>query len=288
VHSWGPSRPLAVTLVFLGLAAVATGFGFAVVPPLINQITSVVHHLPGYLTDLENNRRIHRLDARFHILNKAQKYVQSGDLAKTLAGRVLIAGTALASTVFDGLTVLILTLYFMAYLDDITRFGQRLVPRSRRDRAQTMSVAITKQLGEYVAGNLFVALVAGLVTVVWLAVIGAPFPIALAFVVALLDVVPLIGAAIAAIIVSVIVLIGSTPAGIATIVFFILYQLAENYVLIPRLFPSRVRINPAATIIGALAGATLLGVIGFLLAIPLVATIALVLRDVVIPRQRKR
>ena len=82
--------------------------------------------------------------------------------------------------------------------------------------------------------------------------------------------------------------IDSIPAGIATIVFFVLYQLGENYVLVPRLFRTRVTINPAATIIGALAGATLLGVVGFLIAIPLVAVIDLVLRDVVIPRQRER
>jgi predicted PurR-regulated permease PerM len=88
--------------------------------------------------------------------------------------------------------------------------------------------------------------------------------------------------------VSTIVAIDSIPLGIATIVFFIAYQLGENYVLVPRLFPTRVNINPAATIIGALAGATLLGVVGFLIAIPLVAVIDLVLRDVVIPRQRRR
>ena len=151
-----------------------------------------------------------------------------------------------------------------------------------------MSTKITRQLGEYVAGNLLVALIAGAVTLVWLAIIGAPTPVALAFVVALLDVIPLVGAAIAATIVVTIVSINSVPAGIATIVFFVLYQLGENYVLVPRLFRTRVTINPAATIIGALAGATLLGVVGFLIAIPLVAVIDLILREVVIPRQRSR
>jgi predicted PurR-regulated permease PerM len=215
-------------------------------------------------------------------------YVQSGDLTKTLAGSALTAGTALAATIFDGLTVLILTLYFMAYLDDIIEFGNRLVPRSRREGGREVGEKIARQLGVYVAGNLLVAAIAGAVTLVWLAIIGAPTPIALAFVVALLDVVPLIGATIGAAIVVTVVSIESIPAGIATVVFFIAYQLGENYVLIPRLFRTRITINPAATIIGALAGATLLGVAGFLLAIPLVAVIDLVLRDVIIPRQRTR
>ncbi len=288
VQGWGLRRPLAVTSVFLALAAVATGFGFAVVPPLVDQITNFSHHLPAYITDLQNNSRIRSLDKRSHVLEHLRSYLDSGDLAKTLAGRALTAGTALATTVFDGLTVLILTLYFMAYLDDIVDFGHRLVPRSHRDGVRTVSTKLTRQLGEYVAGNVLVALIAGAVTLVWLAIIGAPTPVALAFIVALLDVIPLVGAAIAATIVATIVSIESIPAGIATIVFFIVYQLAENYVLIPRLFRTRVTISPAATIIGALTGATLLGVVGFLIAIPLVAVIDLVLREVVIPRQRSR
>jgi predicted PurR-regulated permease PerM len=277
-----------VTIVFLGLLAVATGFGFAVVPPLVDQVTNFSHHLPGYITDLQNNNRIHHLDARLHVLDKVRKFIDSGDLAKSLAGRALTAGTALATTVFDGLTVLILTLYFMAYLDDIVEFAHRLVPRTRREGVREVSDKITRQLGEYVAGNVLVALIAGAVSLVWLTIINAPTPIALAFVVALLDVIPLVGAAAAAVIVTTVVSIHSVPAGIATVVFFVLYQLGENYVLVPRLFRTRVRINPAATIIGALAGATLLGVVGFLIAIPLVAVIDLVLRDVVIPRQRER
>jgi predicted PurR-regulated permease PerM len=288
VESWGLRRPLAVTVVFVALLAVATGFGFAVVPPLVDQITNFSHHVPTYITDLQNNSRIRKLDARTHVLDHIRSYVDSGDLAKTLAGSALSAGTALATTIFDGLTVLILTLYFMAYLDDIVDFAHRLVPRSHRDGVSVESTKITRQLGEYVAGNVVAAVIAGAVTLVWLAIIGAPTPIALAFVVALLDVIPLVGATIAATIVCTVIALDSIPAAIATVVFFVVYQLAENYVLIPRLFRARITISPAATIIGALVGATLLGVVGFLVAIPLVAVIDLVLRDVVIPRQRRR
>ena len=288
VQQLGLRRPLAVGVVFLCLAAAATGFGFAVVPPLVDQITNFVHNLPGYLSDLQHNPRVGRLDQRFHLINKIKSYVVSGDLVKTLAGNVLNAGTAVASTVFDGFTVLVLTLYFMAYLDHITAFGYRLAPRSRRQRAEQIGSKILAQVGEYVAGNLVLALIAGSFSLIWLAAIGAPVPIALAFVVAMLDVIPLIGATLAALVVSVIVLIASIPLGIATIAFFIVYQILENHLLVPRLFRNRVSISPVAPIVGALAGATLLGVIGFLLAIPLVATLDLILREVVVPRQRRR
>ncbi|MBV9594397.1 MAG: AI-2E family transporter [Actinobacteria bacterium] len=284
----GIRRSMAVALVFIGIAGVATAFGFLVVPPLVDQVTTFVHKVPGYLDDLQKNRRVNDLDQHVHLIDKMRSYVKSGQLVNLLAGNALSAGTAVASTIFDGVTILILTLYFMAYLDSITSFGYRLIPRSRRERAEVVGGKITAQLGEYVAGNLLVALIAGVITLLWLEAIGAPLPIALALVVALLDVIPLVGAAVAAIVVSTVVLISSIGAGIATIVFLIVYQLAENHILVPRLFRTRVRINPAATIIGALIGATLLGIYGFLLSIPLVASADLLIREIVIPRQRSR
>jgi predicted PurR-regulated permease PerM len=284
----GLGRGAAVGVVFLAIAAVGTGFGFAVVPPLVDQVTAFVHHLPTYLDDLQDNKRIASLDQRFHVIQKARDYVSSGGLLRREQGNVLQAGSAVASTIFNGVSVLILTLYFMAYFEEITAFGYRMVPRSRRARVEEIGTKITSQVGEYVAGNLAIALFAGLVAALWLWAIGAPFPIALAFVVALLDVVPLLGAAVAAVIICTVVLISSIPAGIATVVFFVVYQLIENYVLEPRVFPNRVRINPVVTILGALVGATLLGVIGFLLAIPLVAMADLIMREVLVPRQADR
>ena len=287
VQRLGLPRGLAVAVVFVVIAGVFTGFGFAVVPPLVDQTTSFVHKLPGYLTDLQHNRRIADLDRRFHVINRLRDYVQSGDLFRSFAGNVLSAGTAVATTIFEGLTVLVLTLYFMAYFDDIKTFAYGMAPGSRRGRATQIGTKITDQIGDYVAGNLILAFVAGLVSLLWLWAIGAPFPYALAFVIALLDVVPLIGAPVAITVVSVIVLIDSTAAGIATIAFLIAYQLVENFVVVPRLFTKMPRINPAATIIGAVAGAQLLGVIGFLLALPLVAVIDLILRELVVPRQAR-
>jgi predicted PurR-regulated permease PerM len=284
----GLARAASVAVVFLVVAGAFTGFGFAVVPPLVDQVTAFIHHLPGYLDDLQRNHRIADLDRRFHLIQKARDYVSSGGLLRREKNNVLQAGSTVATTVFDGVSVLILTLYFMAYFDEITEFAYRLVPRSRRTRAHEVGTKITAQIGEYVAGNLLMGLVAGLVSLLWLWATGAPYPIALAFVVALFDVVPLVGAAIAAVIVTTVVLITSIGWGIATLVFFIGYQIVENYLLEPRVFPNHVRINPVVTILGALVGATLLGVIGFLLVIPLVAAASLVLREVVVPRQADR
>jgi predicted PurR-regulated permease PerM len=288
VERTGVRRGLAVGAVFILITLVFVGFGFAVVPPLVDQTTQFVHNWPSYVNDLEHNHRVASLNRRFHILDRIQQYLQSGDLEKSLAGNVVSAGTAAATTIFEGFTVLILTLYFMAYLDEIRSFARRLAPRSRRERFTEISDRISAQLGDYVAGNLVLALIAGTVTLLWMWIVNAPFPFALAFVVALLDVIPLAGAPIAAIIATGVVLSSSTTAGIATGVFFVVYQLVENYVVTPRLLHNVPKVNPAATIIGALAGYTLLGVIGFIVAIPLVAVIDLWLHDIVIPRQTRR
>lgn len=284
----GLRRGFAVAVVFLGLAAAFTGFGFAVVPPLADQVSGFVHHLPDYLNDLEHNRRIADLDRRFHLIAKARDYVSSGGLLRREEYRIFSAGSTVATTIFQGVSVLVLTLYFMAYFEEITTFGYRLVPQSRRPRARDIGDKIIAQVGEYVAGSLLMALVAGIVALGWLWAVGAPYPVALAFVVALLDVVPLVGAAIAIAVVTTVVAISSLPWGIATLALFVGYQLVENYVLSPRIFRTRVHINPVVTIVGALVGFTLLGVIGFLLALPLVAVGDLILREVVVPRQATR
>jgi predicted PurR-regulated permease PerM len=288
VERLGLRRGLAVVVVFIVIAGVFVGFGFAVVPPLVEQTTSFIHNWPGYVTDLEHNRQIASLNKRFHVLDRVQDYLSSGGLEKNLAGNALQGATAAASTIFEGFSVLILTLYFMAYLSQIKTFASNLTPRSRRERMGEITDHISAQLGDYVAGNLVLAIISGAVTLLWMWIVGAPVPFALAFVVALFDVIPLAGAPIAAAIATGVVWNSSTAAGIATLVFFLCYQLIENYIVTPRLLSHVPRINPAATIIGALAGYTLLGVIGFLVAIPLVAVIDLVLREVVVPRQRAR
>ncbi len=284
----GLRRGLSVAAVFVLVAGVFVAFGFAVAPPLIDQANAFYHHIPDYLDSLRRNPRIARLDRQTHLIQRFRDYITSGGLLRREQRNVVSAGTTIATTIFGGVSVLVLTLYFMAYFDQIERFAYRMVPRSRRERAEQVGARITDQVGEYVAGNLLLAFIAGVVALAWFGAIGAPYPIALAFVVAMLDVVPLLGAPVAIVIVTTVELVDSTALGIATLVFLVGYQIAENYLLVPRIFRNRVVVNPVVTIVGALVGATLLGIVGFLLAIPLVAVADLVVREVVIPRQAER
>ena len=288
VESWGLSRGLSVAVVFASTLLLLTALGFAVVPPLVQQTETFVHNLPNYVTELQHNRRVAELDRRFGVLNSLQSYLKQSSLLKDVAGNLLTVGTAVASTIFQVFTLAVLTLYFLAFLNDIVNFGYRLTPASKRTQVSQIGDKIVAQIGHYVVGTTALALLRGLFTLVVLAILNVPYPFALAFIAAVLDIAPVVGTALAALVVSTVVLLESVPDGIAVICFFLGYEVLARLVFIPRLLDRSVRISPAAALVGALAGYAMFGVIGFLISIPLVAVITLVLREVLLPRQATR
>jgi predicted PurR-regulated permease PerM len=280
----GLRRGAAVGVVFLGVALFFAIVGYAILPPLIEQGSRFIRALPGYVNDLKNNPTIADLDRRFGIIGKASDYL-TNRLGPQTAGNILSIGSTIASTVFKGLTILILTLYFLSSFNGITHTAYRMVPRSRRARVTLLGDEILGRVGGYVAGAFIVALIAGTSALIWLSALRVPYPLALALVVMISDIIPLIGASIGAVLVTIVTLIGSIPVGIATFVFFLVYQQVENYLVYPRVMKRSVDINPAAAIVGALVGGTLLGVVGALIAVPATAAIQLIVREVVLPRQ---
>jgi predicted PurR-regulated permease PerM len=288
IENAGLKRAPSVAIVFVSVVAFLTAMCLAVVPPLVNQTATFLHNLPAYVTDLQHNRRVADLDRRFGILNSIQNRLQSSSLIQQVAGNLLNVGTTIATTIFEVFTLAILTLYFLAYLRDITAFVYRLTPASRRPSVSRIGDKIVAQIGSYVVGTVALALLRGGITVIFLGAVGVPYPFALAFIAAVLDLAPVVGTALAAVVVSTVVLLESVPTGIAVIGFFLAYEVFARLLLIPRLLDRSVRISPAAALVGALAGYTMLGVVGFLVSIPLVAVITLIMREVVLPRQASR
>ncbi len=284
----GLKRQWAVLLVFLGLVGCFVGFGFAIVPPLSEQVSAFIHNLTsgnGYIEQLQNNPRLQDWDHRYHLLEKAKKALQSRDLGTQAANGVLGVGQVVISGVFSTLTVLILTLYFLSSLPNITGFMYRLAPRSRRARVALLGDEILTRIGGYVAGNLLISLIAGVSSYIVLLIANVPYALALALVVAIMDLIPLVGATIGAILVTAVAFFSGLWTGVAVAIFFAVYQQVENYIIQPRVMKRSVDVQPAVTIIAALIGGTLLGMIGALLAIPAAAAFALILREVVVPRQ---
>ncbi|WP_329252987.1 AI-2E family transporter [Actinoallomurus sp. NBC_01490] len=286
----GVARRWSVLLVFLALVGFFVAFGFAIVPPLSEQTTAIIHNLTsghGYLEQLQNNPKLRDLDQRYHLLDKARTALESKDLGTRAANGVVGVGQVVVSGVFSTLTVLILTLYFLTSLPNITGFMYRLAPRSRRARVALLGDEILARIGGYVAGNLLISLIAGVTTYIFLLIVGVPYALALALLVAITDLIPLVGATIGAVFVTAISFFSGLWVGIATAIFFVIYQQVENYVVQPRVMKRSVDVQPAVTIIAALIGGALLGVIGALLAIPAAAAVALILREVVMPRQEE-
>ena len=282
----GLSRARSVGVVLVGVLLFFIGFGFAVVPPIIDQVSQLIDKAPDYVHDLENNRRIASLDEKFHFLNKARDYVSHPENAGTaLFGGVLGVGRVVFSAFFSTLTVLILTLYFLSNLPSIKAAAYRAVPRSRRARVGLLADEILERVGGYVGGALVIAACAGVTTFIVLLIFHVPYPVALAMLVAITDLIPLIGATIGAVVVSLVAFFVSTKTGIVVAVYYAAYQQVENYLLYPRVMKRSVDVSPAATVVAVLIGGSLLGVLGALLAIPIAAAVQLVLQEVVIPRQ---
>ncbi|PZS29393.1 MAG: AI-2E family transporter [Pseudonocardiales bacterium] len=279
----GLRRGMAVALVFLLVISFFVGVGVAIVPPIVNQVGGLIDNAPDYLTNLRSNGTFHSLDKRFHIVQHATDGVSS--IGTKAAGGVLGVGKVVLSGVFNTLTVLILTLYFVSAFDRIKDGGYRLVPRSRRARAALIGDEILNGVGGYVAGALGIAFIAGAATLIWAAALGVPYPLALALVVAVTDLIPLVGATIGAVMVTIVAFFVSWPVGVATLVFYIVYQQVENYVIYPRMMKRSVDVSPAAAIVAVLIGGSLLGIVGALLAIPICAAVQLLMKEVVIPRQ---
>jgi len=281
----GLKRASAVLLVLLGVLAVFVLAGFAVVPVFVEQITSLARSGPEILQDTLRNPQVRAFDERFQLISRARDAISSGGLASAAAGGVLGAAGAVLGAVLSAFTLLILSLYFLASLPAFKNAIVRLTPASRRDRLAYLSEQIFVRISSYISGTFVVALVAGVLSFIFLMIIGLrEYALALAVLVAVLDIIPLIGATIAAVVVVIIGFTQSATIGVACLIFYAFYQQFENYVVQPRVFKKAVDVPGALVVIAALIGGTLLGVVGALLAVPVAAVVLLILREVAQPR----
>jgi predicted PurR-regulated permease PerM len=287
IRSWGLPRGAAVAVVTLiGLALLAGGI-YALVPPLVTQTGELINNIPDYIQNLQRNETINDLVQQYDIVNKVQSAINASTVGNTLGGVVGAAGL-IFGTLFNVLTVLVLTIYFMAAFERIKSGAYRLFPRSRRERITLLTDEILTKVGAYMAGALAIAVLAGVSTFVLVMIIGLAYPFALAVVVAVLDLIPQIGATLGAVVVSLVGLASSLTHGIVCVVFFIIYQQVENYLIYPNVMRRSVKVSDVAAVVAALLGASLFGVIGALAAIPMVAAIQLIGREVVLPAAERR
>jgi predicted PurR-regulated permease PerM len=224
------------------------------------------------------------------VTQRVRDAVQEGGASRILG----LTGTALAITkgiitaIVAIVTIMFMTVFMLlegpAWLD---RF-YALLPEGSRDRWRGVGDEIYRTVGGYVTGNLFISVIAGITSTLMLLALRVPYAVALGLLVAILDLIPLAGATIAAIIVCSIGFLHSLAAGIILIVFFIVYQQIENHLLQPLVYSRTVRLSPLAILISVLVGAEIAGVLGALAAIPVAGTIQVLLRAWLEERRRRR
>ena len=285
----GLRRSFACAAVIVAALGTVALFVVAIVPVITDQVNALTGNVPGWLDDLQTNKKIQELDAEYDVIDKIKEYVANGDFISGLFGGALGFGLRVLSVLFNAFIVVVLTLYFLAALETTKKALYSLAPASRRTRVSKLGDRIIRNVGGYVSGAFIVALCAGVSSLVFLIVIGlGEYAVALAFVVALLDIIPMIGATIGAVVVTAIAFATDVNAGLACIVFYVIYQQVENYVLYPRVMKKSVDVPGAVTVIAALVGTALLGIVGALLAIPTAAALLLIMREVVVKRQDTR
>ena len=285
----GMRRSLAVAMVIVLFLLGVALFLLAIVPVITEQVTKITDNAPAWLDQLQRNRQVQELDDRFDVIDKVRDYVQDGNFGSSVFGGVLGLGLALLGALANTFVIVVLTLYFLGSLEATKNALYRLAPASRRERVSKLGDRVVASVGGYVAGAFVIAVCAGLSSLVFLFAVGlGEYAVALAFVVMLLDVIPMIGATIGAVIVSAIGFATDVKIGIACVIFYVIYQQVENYVVYPRVMSRSVDIPAAVTVIAAVVGAALLGVVGALLAIPTAAAILLIVREVFIRRQDAR
>jgi predicted PurR-regulated permease PerM len=287
-------RGLAIAIVYLGIVLVPIGILAILVPPVVEQSVELANDLPGYVDDLqqevEKNEQLQDLDQQFDLTQKLQ------DLGENAASRLDDAAGALADIgagfvegVFALVTILVLSMFMVSR-------GRSWVDKALATRPEHEAKALREALDHiatavagYVGGALAQAFIAGVASFLMLTILGVPSPLPLAVVVAILDLIPLVGATLGAIIVGVVTVFADFPVDtIVWALFAIGYQQVENYVIQPRIQSRAVDLDPFIIVIAAIFGASLVGVIGALLAIPAAAAIQIAVREYLAHRRGPR
>jgi predicted PurR-regulated permease PerM len=275
-------RAVATGIVYIAALALIIGIGFLFIPTLVDQVNDFAGKVPSYLDDLTKGRgRLGFLQEKYHLVDKARKALQEGGASKLFgfSGAALSLAAGVVNAVLATVTIAFLTLFMLLEGRRWIESFFSLLPPAPQRRWRAVGHDIYRTVGGYVTGNLLISLIAGGLTTIVLLIVGVPYAVALGLIVAILDLIPLAGATIAAIIVGGVAFLHSIPAGIIVIVFFILYQQVENHILQPVVYGRTVQLSPLVVLIAVLIGAQLAGVLGALAAIPVAGSLQVIFLD---------
>ena len=277
-------RGMAVAVVLIGFAVVLCGFIALVIPPVSTEVGALTKAIPVWLQEIhDHHSQLGRIEDRYHLVAKAKAQFASGDAAGKLFSGLMAAGQFILGAITSSFIVITLTVYFLIGMPTIKDFGLRFVTARNRPRVEDLTERILLQVGRYMLANLATSVLAGIATFLWCLGVGVPYAAVLGFLVAIMDMVPMIGSTVGGIAVSLVALSVSLPTAIASLVFYTLFRFAEDHLINPLTMKYTVRIHPVATMIAVLVMGTLLGIIGALIAVPAATAVDLILQEVVFP-----
>ncbi|WP_253259927.1 AI-2E family transporter [Subtercola boreus] len=284
-------RGLAIGVVFGFVVLVLAALLLTIIPIIVEQTGNLVNNFPTYISNLQAQQWVKDLEQQLSgvvsvddIITNLQSFL-SPDKILSVGGGILAVGAGVASGVTGTVIVLILTLYFLASLRSMKRVTYRFVPATKRASFADITEQITAAVGRYVVGQISLALVNGVLSFIFLTIIGAPLPVLLAFIAFLLSLVPLVGTVTGSAIIVLISLLASPLTALVAAIYYLVYMQVEAYLLSPRIMNKAVSVPGAVVVIGAVAGGTIGGVLGALVAIPIAASVIIIIEKVVFPQQ---
>ena len=287
----GIRRSAAVGLVFTGLLVAFGLIAALVIPPVVVQGTELAQEAPGYVENVLGSRWVREIDKNYDVIDKVQAELKARmtdqQFLEGVLGGILGAGRAVLNGVFQVFTVLVLTLYFLSSLPRAKHAAYAMVPATRRFRVESLSEEIMRRTGSYAIGQVVIATLNAVLSWVMMRIVGIPYAAVLAVTVGLLGLIPMIGATLGAAVVCIVAFFDEPKKALIALIYYLIYQQLENYVVAPRVMQHTVSVPGPVTIVAALAGAALLGVLGALLAIPVAAGLLLLYEEVLVPRQRR-
>lgn len=291
----GLSRALGIGVVFGGFVLVIGGLLGIIIPMIANQVSQLIRSAPTLFRDITHQQWFKDVNEQFGqfidfdgLLQMGQDLVSRPENWAQVAGGVWQAGIGIANGLTAALIVLILTLYFLASLQIIKRAFYSLVPRSGRSKVMDITEQVTKSVGGYISGMVTLAFINSVLGFVMMTIVGVPFAGLVAVGVFLLALIPLIGSVMATVLVAIVALFDSPTTALIAAAYYLIYMQIESYLLTPRVMNRVVSVPGSLVVIGALAGGTLLGLLGALISIPVTAMVLMIIKQVWVPRQELR
>ena len=283
-------RPLAITTVVVIFFGLVSGVVWATAPTLVHQTERFMNQAPTILEDATKLDWVVRLDAQFggaigNALHQFGSYLSDSKNWPELLGGVVKVGMSIFNGFVAALVIMILTIYFMASLSGFKQWLYRLVAKRSRRNFENISEQIANSIGRYVIGQVTIAAINAILGFIVMTIVGVNYSVLLAFITFFFAMIPLVGSLTGGAIVSLVALSISPTTSLIMAIYYLIYMQFEAYVVSPRVMRRAVDIPGAVVVVAALAGGTLLGILGALVAIPVAASIILIIRQVWMPKQ---